>query len=51
MHARSQRLNERHAGIFYTGAFPVYTNNDSVTGDDMGVVAIKNHILFSLLCQ
>ncbi len=30
--------------IFYTGAFPTYTI-DSVTGDDMGVIAIKNNIL------
>jgi hypothetical protein len=30
--------------IFYTGAFPTYTT-DSVTGDDMGVIAIKNNIL------
>lgn len=30
--------------IFYTGAFPTYTK-DSVTGDDMGVIAIKNNIL------
>jgi hypothetical protein len=30
--------------IFYTGAFPTYTT-DSITGDDMGVIAIKNNIL------
>ena len=30
--------------IFYTGAFPTYTK-DSVTSDDMGVIAIKNNIL------
>jgi len=30
--------------IFYTGAFPTYTT-DCVTGDDMGVIAIKNNIL------
>lgn len=30
--------------IFYTGAFPTYTT-DSVTSDDMGVIAIKNNIL------
>ena len=30
--------------IYYTGAFPTYTE-DSVTSDDMGVIAIKNNIL------
>ena len=30
--------------IFYIGAFPAYTT-DSITGDDMGAIAIKNNIL------
>jgi hypothetical protein len=31
--------------VDYVGAFPTFSRNDSTTSDDMGVIAIKNHIL------
>jgi hypothetical protein len=42
-------IMENHTDIFieYTGKYPTYTENEQASGDDKGVIAIKNGILRS----